>query len=382
MTSVNVLAIGYGRDLFQKGNAERERLRLGASHLRSFHMVIFSLRRHGCVKDRVSDSFTLYPTNSRHALFMLWDAVRVGWRILSRRKTDRWTVTSQDPFAAGVVGYVVARMTGSFFVVQEHGDVFSGKHWVLERPINRVWYRIGLYILRNADRVRTVSQRAATHLKEHGVPEDRIVVLPVLTDIASFASCVPRIDLRARYPQKTPLVLSVARFVKQKNLTMLARAFAAFRQTCPRAQLVIVGRGEEEAVIRGEIARLQLKDSVTILPWTDDVASLMKTADIYALSSHYEGWARVLIEAMACGLPAVTTEVGCVGEVFKDGVHGRAVPVGDEKAFAEALRDIYTDTHLRIRAHESGPGAARDIFADMQDYLQRWAGIYSFGENA
>ncbi len=377
MQSPVIINIGYGRNLFVKSDPERARLLSCAQSVAHMHMIVFSRVRHGLSFERVHDTFSLHPTHSRCAPCMIGDAVLLALRIMRQYpKGTRFCIAAQDPLAAGVVGYILRLLTGAPLLVQEHGDIFSHDYWRTESRTNRFWYPIARYIIRRADRVRVVAARVAKHVAELGVPRSRIVVLPVATDVRHVLSHTATRDLRSEYKEHSPIILSVARFVPQKNLTLLVRAFARAREHMPHAHLILVGKGSDERVVREEIARCGVASCVTILPWTLDVLSLMKTADIYALSSNYEGWGRVLIEAMACGLPVVSTDVGCAGEICKDHVHGLVVPVGDEECFAHALAALFADTALRARAHDSGPRDVQQLFASEEAYRAKWAALH------
>lgn len=371
----HIVSIGYGRQLFVPNNSERERLAHCAKETASLHMIVFSLRTHGLAQEQVTDTFTLYPTHSAHRFFMLFDAIRIGMRIARKRKPgEKWCITAQDPLASGVVGFVLAKLTRIPLVVQEHGDIFSGSYWKNESVTHRLWYVVARYVAHSAERVRAVSLRVKKHLEDSGVKEERIVVLPVYTDVSKFLHTVNITE----EPRETCTILSVARFVKQKNLLLLLRAFAHVYAGNRQARLILVGSGHEQEALEKEIEILNIRSVVTILPWTDDVVSLMRSADAYALSSNYEGWGRVLIEAMACGVPSVTTEVGCVGEVFIHEKHGMVVPIGDESAFADALKELVENAPKRVRFGVQGSHDAASLFPSIQTYASAWAKIHLF----
>ena len=375
---MHTINIGYGRRLFQKDNSERERLAFCASATEGLHLIVFTLKKEGLMEESVTPTFSLYPTHSRSRSLMMFDAYRIARRIArARKQKEEWCVTAQDPLAAGVVGYFVRMRTGLPLIVEEHGDIFSGSFWRTETWSHQLWYFVARFIIRRADRVRAVSKRVATHLLSMGVHQEKIVILPVFSDILSVREKTVGQDLRKLFPESSPRILSVARFVSQKNLLLLLCTFAALYRELPGARLVVVGSGPLKGVLKRDVVSLHLESAVSFLPWSDDVFSLMKTADIYALSSNYEGWARVLIEAMACGLPAVTTEIGCVGEIWENGVHGISVPVGDEKAFAGALLRLASDSEKRKEYGAAGMRDASQIFKDKLSYARAWAAIFS-----
>lgn len=370
-----ILSIGYGRALFERTNPERARLLACSKEVAGLHMVIFSQRTDALAPQCVEGSLFLYPTNSRFRLLMPFDALLISLRILNTKRV-RWCITTQDPLASGIVGCVVAYMSGFPLVVQEHADIFGDAHWRRESWSNTFWYYPARYIMRTAHRVRVVGERVKRHVRALGVPEERIHTLPVFSNLHAWYEGSISTDLHARYPDASCIVLSVARFVPQKNLLLLLEAFTMLLERDPSARLVLVGKGMEERLLREKIHERKIEASVVMMPWTEDVASLMKTADIYALSSNYEGWARVLPEAMACGLPAVATDVGCVGEVFIHNRHGLVVPVGATDAFGKALIALASDAALRSAMRERSRADARMQFTTPESYGVSWAAVY------
>lgn len=375
----HVISIGYGRHMFTEGDGERARLLECARAVPSFHAIIFSRSTHALSEQSVSEHFFLYPTHSISSITMIVDAIRVGLRIVRNApRGTEWCVTAQDPLGAGVAGYVLSRMLHCPLVIQEHGDIFSGSYWKSEKTSNRLWYWIARALIRKAERVRVVSRRVQEHIVALGVKKEKVILLPVYTDAGAWSAALPKTDLRVLYPGASTIVLSVARFVPQKNLALLITGFKVLHASDNRALLVLVGKGDEESHVSDLITEHGFSQAVIRMPWTDDVASLMKTADIYALTSNYEGWARVLIEAMMCGLPAVATAVGCAEEIFLHETHGLVVPVGDERLFGGALMRLASDPALRARFGENGRRDVAKLFADREAYAHAWALVYEF----
>lgn len=371
---MNILTISYGRHLFEEGNRERERMLACARHVDELHMVVFT-RDHDNLKPEVVDGkLFLHPTASSGKFMMLRDAVRLGKKILKEKEAAKWVISAQDPFEAGFVGYRVARSAGVSFNVQEHGDFFSTSHWRQETILNRVRFHLGRFILKRAGCVRVVSDRITSTLEKLGVSRQKISKLSVVVDTTAFANAKPDARIRAAYPQKT-IILSAARFVAQKNLTLLIESFAEVHKEHPETLLLLVGSGPEEAMLRKLARQLGIEESVVFMPWADDMPSLMKAADIYALSSNYEGWGRVLIEAMAAGVPIVTTDVGAAGEVLENGEHGRVVKVGDQEAFAGALGELVSSEQVREGYGTNARSAAQGFPSTNDAYAEEWTSV-------
>jgi glycosyltransferase involved in cell wall biosynthesis len=307
-------------------------------------MIIFSHRKNALTTTEVTDQLTLHPTNSKTKAHMLFDAYRIARDLIQQNKTQT-VVTTQDPFETSIVGFFLKQFCNVEWVVQEHGDFFGHPYWRRESMLNRVRYGIGLWLLTKADRVRVVSLRTKDRLTKRNIKQ--VTVLPVAINPKSFETAHSDSYVRDHFGTDTFVFLSVARFVPQKNLMLLINAFAVAYAQNQRARLLIVGSGAQKDALTAALKQRYGDSSpVTILPWSKNVAGLMKACDAYALSSNYEGWGRVLVEAVAAGVPVVTTDVGCVGEVVKDAVQGIVVPVNDTHAFAAALIKMSTDTNF------------------------------------
>jgi glycosyltransferase involved in cell wall biosynthesis len=150
-----------------------------------------------------------------------------------------------------------------------------------------------------------------------------------------------------------PIVLACGRLSQDKNHAFLLRAFAGVEH--PNARLVILGEGPQRGTIEAEIARLNLSDRVS-LPGYVDLSAWYARASCFAMTSTRETFGLVLVEALAAGLPIVTTASGGPEEILANGRYGRIVPQGDERAFAAALDAALVDrgdaTARRARARE------------------------------
>jgi glycosyltransferase involved in cell wall biosynthesis len=134
----------------------------------------------------------------------------------------------------------------------------------------------------------------------------------------------------------------------------------------PHARLVIVGEGPEEPAIRAEAERLQLGPRVRFLGLRNDVPRLLAAADVFLLTSINEGIPLTVIEAMASGLPVVSTAVGGVGEVVLDGRTGLLAPAADAPALAGHLARLALDFGLRQQLGQAGRERAFAHFSEEQ----------------
>jgi glycosyltransferase involved in cell wall biosynthesis len=134
-----------------------------------------------------------------------------------------------------------------------------------------------------------------------------------------------------------PLIVSVARLDPQKALHVLLRAVALLPEP---VHLAIVGRGSLEAKLKELAAELAIGDRVRWVGFTSDVADHIAAADVFSLSSVWEGIPLAAQEAIALGCPVVATDVGGLPELIEDRVSGRLVPPNDPRQLADALSHV------------------------------------------
>lgn len=233
----------------------------------------------------------------------------------------------------------------------------------LARGLLPSWKRLRGLMLRRADAVVAISDEVARSLRALGVPEARIERIPNGIDLGRFRPAEPgrRRELRARLglPPDRAVLAYVGRIARGKGVLTLADVWADLPDHHRRdAHLVMVGSGggsfdDCEAELRAVVAGRGLAGTVTLAGATDDVPAYLRAADAFVFPSEHEGFGLALLEAMACGLPVVTAEVGVAGEVVADPAHGRLVPPRDPAAFRAAVEDL-----LACRADWPAMGAA------------------------
>lgn len=134
-----------------------------------------------------------------------------------------------------------------------------------------------------------------------------------------------------------PVILGAGRLSKQKDFPTLIHAFALVRKRRP-ARLMIIGEGEDQALLEKLAASHGISDDVLLLGFQANPFAFMKAADLFVLSSTHEGFGNVLLEALASGCAIVSTDCPAgPSEILDDGRFGRLVPVGETDAMAEAI---------------------------------------------
>src|SRR5207237_4649310 len=215
------------------------------------------------------------------------------------------------------------------------------------------WHRRAFSVVtklgyRLADAIVTSSVGVADDLvKQFGVARERIRVVhnPVNLD------AVERSSLEVLDPQFAgmwihPVVVAAGRLADAKNYPLLIEAIALLRAHVP-VRLFILGDGELEPELRRQIAERGLDEAVVLCGFQKNPWKFIARADVFVLTSRYEGFGNVLIEAMACGVPVVATTSAGPLEIVRDNIDGVIVPEHTAAAVAQALEAVLTDDRRR-----------------------------------
>jgi glycosyltransferase involved in cell wall biosynthesis len=203
-------------------------------------------------------------------------------------------------------------------------------------------YRVGRVVpVAIAEEVRNSIQ------KLYGYPNPPLIPNGIPTD-----EYAPDPNKRAQWRQAhgiethATILTHVGRFAPPKNHALLIEAFARVRTNAP-LYLLLVGGGELENTVREQVAQLGLESRVRFLGIRADVADILRASDAFVLSSRWEGNPMSVMEAMAAGLPVVSTAVGGVPELVRDGETGLLVPSEDTGALAQAIQALVDDPARR-----------------------------------
>jgi glycosyltransferase involved in cell wall biosynthesis len=227
----------------------------------------------------------------------------------------------------------------------------------------RRWYgflRMQMRVARQLPRHLTVSENSRKDIvAQMGVDPDTLHIVPVGVDQKQFRP-MPHV---ARVPGR--LMTTASADVPLKGLTYLIDALAKVRTERDDAHLVVIGRPRHKSAVPAQIERLGLTDAVEFVSGVSDerIVELYAEAEIAVIPSLYEGFSLPAVEAMACGVPLVTTTGGALPEVV--GAPGEAamqVPPADADALAAQLVTTLADGGLRQRLSDGGRRRVLDRF--------------------
>jgi len=192
-----------------------------------------------------------------------------------------------------------------------------------------------------ADHVIAVSHGVANQLALLGVPRNKIAVIynPVV-DNALLDSAKEDVDHPWFVPHAPPVIVAAGRLAKEKDFQTLIRAFSLVRKT-RQVRLIILGEGENRTELHNLTQELGVADDVSLPGFVENPYKYMKRARAFTLSSLFEGFPNVLVEAMACGAPIISTDCpGGSAEILENGRWGRLTAVGDAVTLANSIREV------------------------------------------
>lgn len=207
-----------------------------------------------------------------------------------------------------------------------------------------VLFKILRFAYQYADEIVAISEGVADDLARITKilkKQIRIFYLPVLTD-RFYKLKSQSIENPSLFAKDVPNILSVGRLTAAKDFATLIRAFSIVVKYVP-SRLVILGEGELRLELEALVRDLGLQDVILLPGFVNNCYPYMKECDLFVVSSAWEGLSMVLIEAMACGAPIVSTDCDSgPREILEGGSWGRLVPVGDHEEMAEAMKKTLT----------------------------------------
>lgn len=260
----------------------------------------------------------------------------VQWRVMAKLyrlfRENRADVVQTHHIKQLFYGGIGARMAGAALVHVEH-ETFSLRE---DRP------RRGLRLLaRICDQIVAVGDEIKTHLvNEVGLPPSKVTVIPNGVDLTRYAP-QPRVarQVLGLHPQGR-LVGHVGRLEPEKDQVSLLHAFRLVADTHADVRFVIIGDGSQRSELERLAQALGIAGRVAFLGFRQDVADFLPHLELFVLSSLNEGLPIAMLEAMACARPVVTTALGEIPRVIRDGVNGMTVPPGHPAMLARAITSV------------------------------------------
>lgn len=303
---------------------------------------------------------TLPHRRARYGFFALWNWLR--------KKKPAVIICSQNHVHAMVV--LASRFLSSppKVIVNEHsppsmhkphGRISDARRW-------RSW------IYRHADMVVAVSEgiRSDVLSTYNRLPEQKTWVIPNAIEMEEKDSGS---DLLSSFTTDGPLILTACRLAPEKDIGLLLQAFYQVTRTQP-ARLLVLGDGPERPRLEEWVRSRDLTSRVIFAGARTDVQSCMRQADLYVMSSRYEGLPVALLEALMNGCPAVSTDCNHGPAEIQQQVGEEAltlVPVGDAEAMAEAIRQRLSHPRATVDVARLAPYRPTEVVSAYRELIRR-----------
>ena len=283
-----------------------------------------------------------------------------SWRTLvavyKKIKLVRPDIVHAWLFTSGLYGRLAAFLAGVPHILYAMRNTIDDMR-TPERLVDRLFLPFTEVVTANAEAIRP-------GLRSLGVPDSKIRVIYNGIDLAKFPVKVRRgYDREWNIPASSPTVAMVARMSWPKDYETFLKAAARVIEKRKDAYFVLIGDGAQRAQVEKMIDVLSLRSHVRMLGERADVWSILQEFDLYVLSSFFEGFSNVIMEAMTAAKPVIACNVGGNTELVMDGSTGLIVPVKDPERLAGAIMDLLADTRRAAQMGRAGRKRIEENFA-------------------
>ncbi|MBN1882208.1 MAG: glycosyltransferase family 4 protein [Deltaproteobacteria bacterium] len=305
---------------------------------------------------------------------------RVGWRIAASTLSLARRIERTTPFRPGLLhahfasGPALSALTASHNTTIPFGFT-AHAYDIFKEPID---WDLMREKCRAAAFVRCISAFNKAHLMQKtGVSEDRFIVIPCGVDTERFH---PN-EGEQNKPHGKRTILTAGGLVAPKGIPRLLEAMSDVRLRNMGCRLVIAGDGPEKERLKQLAAKLDIDAEFLGGVANESMPRLYREADLFvipcvtAADGHHDGIPVALMEAMASGIPVVSSDISGIPELIEDDVSGLLTPEDAIKPLVEAIFRVLTDEDLSVRLARAGRERVRDRF-DIRDIARRLEGLF------
>jgi glycosyltransferase involved in cell wall biosynthesis len=306
--------------------------------------------------------YSLNPTGIRSSTMRMLRAIAPLRKLIETEQPDiLYVALNHASFAAILACRNLKKRPKLVIGVQNPPLSEYHRHW---HPVDRLIRWLISHWYTKADAIIALSKGVAAEIKGLVAGSDRITEVIYNAGVDANVLAWAKEPLASNlFPQTAPLLVACGRLHEQKGFPCLLDALVQVRKVIP-AHLWIVGEGGERKALEKQIQQLGLTDCVRLVGFQKNPYQYMAAADIFVLSSLYEGFGNVIVEAMACGAPVIATDCPYgPAEIIEDGVSGLLVPPADAEALSQAIIRLCTDPDLKQRLIQQGQRRSQDFQA-------------------
>jgi glycosyltransferase involved in cell wall biosynthesis len=277
--------------------------------------------------EKIAPNIWIHPSKSWFKSFFLIH------KIIKENNID--VIISPDPFAKAWVCMFFAFIFKKKFLLSVYGGNIFDENWKRLSVLNRLYSWIGRIVFKYADAIQTDGLETYNELKKkYG---DKVFWKPM---VPVNINELLEINRNGQEVNEKAKVLYVGRLIEQKNIPFLARVIDAIKD---KALVTVIGEG-----VMKKLLPLNNKDIIYISKQSrSEIVESFRNADIFILTSYFEGFARVIMEAALAGVPVITTRVSGIQGIIENDMSGYVFEQGDENGFINALQELIINCQKR-----------------------------------
>lgn len=329
-----------------------------------FEVTVWTLADPGPLASELSTHVELKSLNAKSKM-----DVRAPLRFVRALRRDRPDIVQSFLFYDNVF----ARLTG---IISPNTTIITGVRSVPNDPsiIRSIVDRATIPL---SDRIVSNSEAGAEFIVDRGADPDQVEVVYNGRDQSEYSTATTSPDLRSQLniPSEAPVVGTVGRLIERKGHYDLLEAWPAVIEEHSSAYLLIVGDGPEREALLDRVKDHGVANSVYLLGYRDDVPELLDLMDVFVFPSHFEGSPGALLEAMAAGLPIVTTPVDGNSELVKHGKTGLYAPTEAPIALAEQINRLLSDSEHASKLGDRAATVATEQFT-LEEMVSNFESLY------
>ena len=343
MKNFKILMIGSDTNAFlRKDNLLIRRL-IEYSKYSKIYYVNFAPRLK--LNNYKKENLNIYFVNENNFILNTIKFIALCSNLIKKERIN--IISVQDPF----FGFLCVFLKLVFRIplnIQLHMDIIDNPYWLQESIKYRILNIIGKISLKFSNTIRVVSENIKRKLQEKlRISNKKIFTCPVYVEDFNYLDLNVNQNIERKYEDKT-IILSVGRLIKTKNFRMLIKVAKKICKENKQVIFLIAGDGPEKESLNRLIKKNNLSENFKILGWINrkELVSYYKLSKFFVLTSNHEGFPRVCLEALYCGIPVISTNTGAVNEILYDHFNGLIIPINDPNKLEAAIRLLLRDDEL------------------------------------
>lgn len=379
---VKVVSLGYEKQLLQESKNQAasdgaNRRMVFASRIKTYTMV--SLCRPPGFEEKTQGNIHVIPAVAKFTPLGMWRMYKTTASLCKQNKIN--VIQTQEPSTTGLIGFWLKKKFKLPICICVYGPNPWDEHWRKSSLYNRIISPLAKRALQQADRIIADGTLTIESLKRAGIPEERLTrKVNVPSNITSFAKTDGQ-PLRSELLGNNgkQLLLHVGNMTLQKNVPFLLKAFLGISKQFPDALLVVVGKGKRAKKYHQMATKLGLDSKVI---WAgavphQEIPTYFRACDVCLMTSRFEGFPRVFVEAASSGRPVVTTLVSGCNDGVVDNQNGFIVAQGDMDSYVQRVCQLLSDPEKCQTMGQTGQSMMQELAAKRESYNHLQVDVWS-----